>query len=429
METDRAPGRRALVAAAVLAVVAASTPTAARAAGWSRPFRFAGPVSLDVLPAEIGFSPGGEAAVAFGVQDEDNPSSSRAFATLRSPRGGLGGTRPVPGAREVLDLAFDGQTLELLTGASQSASSCCGSVQVTRLTGRPRTLVRQLTGATTGRLLTLPGRRLLAVIATAEGVWVAQSSAGDGFAPPHRLTASGSVPQTLAATTLQRGASLVGWTQGNARSIFVASGSEHQAPHGARAPVTVAAGRRIDELGIAPAGSRATAAWIESWYDGRGAYHSQAVVADLGSRPRARAFPIAGELASGLSFAGDARGDQVLAWKACDRLGSCTARAVTRAAGRRFGQVATLGAIDASQEPSAAIGPRGDALVGWVDDGRVLAAGHRVRAARFGAPRAVSATNRAADLTIAFGPAGNAVAAWTQGTLAPSVVGAIYRGR
>jgi hypothetical protein len=39
----------------------------------------------------------------------------------------------------------------------------------------------------------------------------------------------------------------------------------------------------------------------------------------------------------------------------------------------------------------------------------------------------VSATNHAADLTLAFSPAGFAMAVWSQGTLAPDVVGALYR--
>jgi hypothetical protein len=371
-----------------------------------------------VLPARAAFSQGGQAAVAFGVQDEDNPGSSEAFATPRVRRSS---PERVPGAQEVLDLAFDRRRLELLTGAAPSGTSCCASARVSTLAGRSRTVLTGLTGATVGRLLALPGGRLLAAIATAEGVWVAQSSGGTRFASPHRLTSAGAAPQSLAASATPQGITAVAWTEGSARSILLARGSPHQAPRGNQAALRVAPGHQIDELGLAPG---PTAAWIESWFDRAGAYHSQAAVADLTGRPRARAFPIGGQSASGLSFAGDARGDQVIAWAACDPLGSCAVRAATRAAGGRFGSPAELGAIDAGEAPVAAIAPDGKALVGWIAGGSVLAAAHDRTAARFGAPRTVSGTTYAADLTIAPGPRGGALAAWTQGTLAPSVMAA-----
>jgi hypothetical protein len=371
-----------------------------------------------VLPARAAFSHNGQPAVAFGVEDANNPADSEAFATPAARRTG---PRAVPGAEEVLDLAFDGRRLELLTGAAPGGATCCASARVQPLTGRSQTIVTGLSGAAAGRLLALPGGRLLAAIATAEGVWVAQSSGGARFATTHRLTASGTAPESLAVASSSHAATAVAWTEGAARGIILARGSANQAPRGNRSVLSVAPGHQIAELGLAPG---PTAAWIESWFDRAGAYHSQVAVAEITPRPRARQFPIPGRLASGLSLAGDARGDQVIAWSACDPLGACTVRAATRTAGKRFGSPAMLGAIDPGQAPAAAIAPSGKALVGWIAGGSVLAAAHTRTARRFGPPHVVSATSYAADLTIAFGPHEAALAAWTQGTLAPSVMAA-----
>jgi hypothetical protein len=40
----------------------------------------------------------------------------------------------------------------------------------------------------------------------------------------------------------------------------------------------------------------------------------------------------------------------------------------------------------------------------------------------------VAGTSFGSDLALGFGPSGEAIAAWVQGTLAPSVFGAVYRG-
>jgi hypothetical protein len=408
-------------------------------AGWSRPQRLAGPYSLDVLPAQLAFSPAGQTAVGFGVQNEDHPATSQALETLRSRSGRPGKPRRIPAAQQILDLAYDGSNLSLLIGTSPPGEPCCSSARlVTVIKGTPRRhgiVVSKLTGASLGRLLSLSKRRLLSAIATSEGVWVEQTSAAGHRGPAHLLTPAPAAPQTLAATTLRGNHTLVGWTAAAAQpapappaSIVVAGGSVRAVPRRPRVAVTVAAGHQIDELALGRGRAGATAAWIESFYDAGGVAHSQAEVADLTLPVRVRSFPIDGRLASGLSLATNAAGAQVLAWKVCDLIGSCRVEAATRDAGKRFGRPVALGRPDASQAPAAAVSGDGLGLVGWIDRGHVVAAARGRGARRFAAPRVVSATSFAADLTLAFGPRNRGLAVWTQGTFAQSVIGAEFMG-
>ncbi len=426
-------------AALALALVALAAGAPAAWAGWGAPFRFAAPGSSDTLPAQIGYSSSGAAAVAFGVQDADNPATSAAQVTVRTAQRRVGTPKLIPGAQQVLGLSFDGSSLELLTGTSPAGEACCSSAQAVSLNARgafgaPRTLVGGLAGATLGALLTLPDGRMLAAVATGLGVWVVQSVSANRFAGPHKLTSPAVSPESLVATNLGGNNTAVAWTavsgspgEAVARSIFLATGSAHSAPRRARTALTVPAGHGIDELGIAPGSSSPTAAWIESWYDRRGGYHAQVRAADLTAHPGARTLSPSGQLASGLAFAGDAAGDLAAAWKTCTSSGACTLYASVRRVGQRFGSPQSLGSIDPSQTPAATVSPGGDALVGWVRSGQPVAAERAHGAARFGADHVLSRTVYAADLAISFGPAHEAIAAWTQGTLAPSVVGVAYR--
>ncbi len=408
---------------------------AAAQAKWGRPFEFAAPGSLDVLAPQLAFSPSGAAAAAFGVQDVDTPGSSQAYLTVRTARGGVGRPRSIAGARQILALAYDGGTLSLLTGSSPSDQACCSSAQALVIGRRPRTLVAGLAGATRAQLLTLGGGRMLAAVATGRGVWVAQSRHGDGFAPPRRLTGAAQMPQSLAAAALAGGHSIVAWTAAagaaganDPRQVYVSGGSRTAAPRRARTAVTVPAGHRIDELGVAPRAAGATLAWIESWYDRRGGYHSQVKATDLGAHATIRTLSSGNRLASGLAFAGGAGQDQGVAWQSCRGDTSCTTQVATRAASGQFGAVRTLGGVDPAQAPAVAIGPRGQVLVGWVAGGRPLAAVAPSPGGGFGAPTILSTSTYALDLTVAFGPRRTALAAWSQGTLNPSVVGAAYTG-
>jgi hypothetical protein len=431
----------ALLGAALLATVAAPASAGAKQSGWGRPFRLTPPYSTDLTPVSVSIASSGAAAAAFSAQGQDTPAASDPFIAIRAAGGSVSAPFAVPGAQLVLDLAYDPSGLRLLTGTSESGKACCSTVQTMSLLhdgrfGRASTLVGKLTGATVGSLTPLPGGRLLATVATDRGVWVAQSGPGDGFGSTHRLSAAAAMPWTVATAADAHGHTVVAWTatkgqQGEVapNQIAAATGSARAAPGNTRPAFTVAGGHQIDEIGLAAKPGGATAAWIESWFDRRGVYHTETVLADLGSSAR-RTYSVAGEAASGVVIAGGANGDQVAAWRSCTRAGSCSVRAAVRSAGRGFGASQRLGAIDPGQSPAIAVSRGGDGLVGWIAGGHVLAAERRPGAGRLGSPRTVSSTTFAANLAIAFGGGGGgqALAAWTQGTLAPDVVGAVFRG-
>ncbi|MGH2875518.1 MAG: hypothetical protein ACRDLV_04640 [Solirubrobacteraceae bacterium] len=426
----------AAVAALTLALAMALAPPAVARAGWSRPFQLAPPGTLDVQAPRLAISPTGSAAAAFGIGDVDTPGSFGAYLTLRSSRRRVAPPAAVPGAAETLALAYDGRYLELLIGSHSAGMTCCSGARAIRVgpggrLERPRTLVRGLAGATTGRLLTLGDGGMVAAIATARGVWVVQSRHGNRFARTHRLTRARQMPESLAAAWLGGDGSIVAWTaaRGGAGdsapgSVSYALGSRTRAPAAPRTAVRVAAGHRIDELGVAPSATGETVAWIESWYDARGGYHSVVRASDIGRGARARTLSPAGRLASGLTFAGDPAGDQSLSWEACTPSAACVVQAATRRARGSFGRRHTLGPVDLSQAPSLAIGPDGETVVGWVRGGSPFAALDRRPGGGFGSRARLSPTPYAYDVRVAAGPRHRSLVAWTQGTLNPSVVAA-----
>lgn len=425
-------GLAASAAVSLLAGLLCMTATASARSSWSRPVRLAGPFSLGVLPAQIGFAPSGQAAVAFSVQEENHPATERSFIVLRSASGRLTKARRVP-ASQIMDLAFTGPRLDLLAGRSRRGKLCCSSADLLSLSargfGRAKRVVDNLTGAAIGGLVALPGGRLLAAVATAQGVWVSQRAGKRAFGSASRLTVPEAVPQTLATASVGRGRTIVAWTAAfgqpalaPAGAIFDATGTGRRAPSRARETYVAPAGHEIDELSL----GGTTAAWIESWYDAKGVYHSEPMLANLAvasGRVRPLSFPVADQTASGLSFASNAAGARVLAWRACPRQGACSVRAVV-GAHKRFSKPLDLGPIDSSQTPAATISSGGQALVSWVNRGHVLAATRRRRARGFDRPQTVSATNLASDVTVEFGPESFALAVWTQ---ASSVVGAMFR--
>jgi hypothetical protein len=369
----------------------------------------------------------------------DDTASSSAQVLQGRAGSHFGPSRSLAGQQQILDLAYGRPGLELLAGTSEAGGSCCSQVEAfgpghDGSFGRARTLFSSLAGATRARLISLPNE-LLAVAATERGVWVSQSAAGsDRFAPAHRLSSASQVPQSLDAIALAKGESLVAWTarQGQVtadgpRSIYFSRGSRQKAPQRQRTALTVPANHQIDELALAQGAALPTFAWIESWFDRRGDYHSQVKVADLAGKLRPQAVSSDGELAAGLAFAADTRGDQALTWKACTDGGSCATRAVLRRAKGRFGSVQGPGPIDAAENPVAAVTAGGRAVIGWISSGHVFAASSR--AVRLSGPTMVASTSFAADLTITPSPAGGALAVWTQGTLAQSLIGSDFRGR
>jgi hypothetical protein len=275
---------------------------------------------------------------------------------------------------------------------------------------------------------------MVAAFATARGVWVAQSAKGGRFGPTRRLTAADASPESLRAAALPNSGAIVAWTEtrpsarlSGPRSIFVASGSQQKAPAGPHAALTLSGGRTVDELALASASPATTLAWVESNFDRRGNYVSDVAVLDLTRDRIIRRYDVPGTVASGLSFGSDRRGDQVLAWKTCTPSGSCTVRAIVRAPGRRFTGPVRVGLIDGEESPVAAVSPSGDALLGWIDNGHVLAVELPPGATRFSPVHVVSHTNYADNLALSFSSSGDAIATWSQGTLAPEIVGAFYK--
>jgi hypothetical protein len=408
------------------------TPAAATA-GWQRPARLVSPVQLDVFGSQLAFASDGTAAVGYDVEDVDDPSGSHAFAVQRGPAGKL--TRPhrFAGAQQALSLAFNGIRGEALTGTSPPGLACCSSVQAVPLRGgRAQTLVKDLAGVTAGRLIAF-GSGLLATIASQRGVWVTQSSASGRFGRVRRLAGANVAFEAVDATTNGAGQSVVAWAGGTTSSaitsIFAAGGSSRAVPAPARREITVRPSHLIDELALASGRRAPTVAWIESSFDAAGRFRSQAMAADLTRPIRPRRLSPSGELTAGVNLAADAKGDQAVAWKACGSTGACIVRASLRPAGARFGTTQRLGSIDASEAPAVTVSPTGEALIGWVHSGHVVAASGEPRDHRFGSAHTVSTTTFATDLTLAFGPSGNALAVWTQGTFAQVVMGAIYSPR
>jgi hypothetical protein len=430
--------RLAVVALALVPV--AGLPAAAQAR-WGAPFQFAAPGTLDLVAPALAISGSGAAAAAFGIQDVDTPGVSQGYVTLRPAHSAAGKPIAIAGASEILDSAYDGGSLELLAGTAPADQTCCSSAQAVQVSpggklARARTLVGGLAGAAQGRLLTLENGSMLAAVATERGVWVAQSSKANRFGAQHLLTRGGQMPETLAAAWLGAESTIVAWTAATGvagpaapRGISYALGTKTHPPKSVKTAVTVPAGHRIDELGVAAhQGGGATAAWIESWYDKSGGYHSQVRATDIAPHATVRDLSPAGRLASGLSVASDLGGDQEIAWESCTFQDACETQADGRSAEGSFGAVRTLGFIDPSQEPALAVGAHGQALVGWVRDGQPVAATASSAGGPFSAPSALSSTTFALDLTVALGTGKSGLAAWSQGTLNPSVVGAAYSG-
>lgn len=431
----RAVGRLAVGLIALALLVAAALPAGAQAR-WGRAFTLAGPGTLDLLSPALAVAPSGAAAVGFSSEDVDLPGSAQAQLALRGAGGADAAPQPVPGAGEVLALAYDRSSLELLTGTEPRDGDCCSSVRAVRVGSgghlqRPRTLVGGLAGATQASLETLADGRMLAAVATQRGVWVAQSTSANRFAGQRLLTGRGQMPETLAAAGLGGEDSIVAWTATSGvagasapGAIRYALGSRRSAPHAPRTAVRAQAGHRVDELGVAPQGhGEAGAAWIESWFSAGGAWRSQVRAIEIAPGSHPRTLSSIGRLASGLTFAGDAAGDQALAWESCTVDSSCTARVVVRRAGGRFGAPLTLGAVDADEAPALAVGPGGQVVVAWIDGGQPYAVSETAPDRGLGRPVRLSSSIYASGISVAAGPRRHALVAWTQGTLNPSVVG------
>ncbi|MFZ1992925.1 MAG: hypothetical protein WAU75_02360, partial [Solirubrobacteraceae bacterium] len=357
-----------VLAAAALALLPLVGLPAAAQARWGAPFQFAKPGTLDVAAPVLAISASGAAAAAFGIQDVDSPGVSQAYVTLRPAHGAPGNPIAVPGAQQILAATYGGGSLELLTGAGPAGQTCCSSAQAVQVSAggrvaRARTLVSGLAGATQGQLITLGNGAMVAAVATERDVWVIQSAKANRFGAQHLLTHGGQMPEALDVARLGGQGSIVAWTaaggvagQAAPRRISYALGTKNIAPHAVQTAVTVPAGHRIDELGVAARAGGATAAWVESWYDDKsGAYHSQVRAMDIAPHATVRALSSGNRLASGLSFAGDVAGDQAVAWASCTAQAACQTQVDGRGAHGSFGPARTLGSVDPSQEPAVAV--------------------------------------------------------------------------
>jgi hypothetical protein len=263
---------------------------------------------------------------------------------------------------------------------------------------------------------------------------VIEAARGDHFGDQHRLNNARQIPQSVASAWLGGQNTIVTWTSARGatgtaspRTLYYALGSRRGAPSKVHSLLTVPGGHRIDQLAAARRGSGATVAWVESWSDRRGNFHSAVRAADVTGNPRIRTLSAATETASGLDMASDAAGDQAISFQVCRANGSCSVLAATRGPGSTFSEPAGFGLADAAQAPAVAVGPRGQVIVASVRSGRPVAAVGSARNHRFGPARTLSARAQfAADITVAFGPGRQALAAWSQGTLNPSVVAAPY---
>lgn len=424
-----------LVGVAVLATVLLGVGVASARAMWGKPFELTKPGSLDYLGPQLAFSPSGTAAAAFQVADVDAPGSGQGHLVTRSAAGRVGTARAVAGVNQILSLAYDGSRLELLVGSSAKNQDCCSAAETVGVSasgavGRAQPLVGGLAGPVQGQLVALARGQMMAAVTTERGVWVAQSTNGDTFGPQHLVSDKGQEPVSMSAAWLGGQSSIVAWTAGRGvigaiapRGITYATGSRRQAPHHARLALTVPAGHRIDQVAVARRSNGATLAWIESWYDNKGAYHSRVEAADVAPKPSIHALSPDNRLASGLTLDNDAAGDQAASWQSCTTSVACTVQAAGRPAKGSFGPAKTLGAIDAPQSPSLTLSSKGQVMIGWVRGG------HPVASVGFGSPSVLSSTTFAADPTVAFGPKNVALAAWIQGTLNPSVVAAAYGSR
>jgi hypothetical protein len=262
---------------------------------------------------------------------------------------------------------------------------------------------------------------------------VSQSSAAGRVGAATHLASDGA-PQNLSAAPLAGGGAAIAWStalgsgETYPRRIEVALGTSTHAPRDPHVAVTVPPGHSIDEIALAAGAAGPTVAWVESWFDAGGGFHSRVETALAVHGAHGRAVSPSGELATQLSLATGKTGRQVVAWEGCNSAGACgTAAAARRRPTTPFGRAQRLGPADGGEATTTAVSPSGLALVGWIDAGNVVVAARGARANGFSRAHVISHAGLDADPALAFGPRRVALAAWTQGTLAPSVFARAYR--
>ena len=288
--------------------------------------------------------------------------------------------------------------------------------------GRPAerhgSLFRALTGATVGQLVALPGNRLLSSVATARRCGPRSQRPAGRPAPARLLTPKTAAPQTLSATVLRGNRTALAWTAAAGRRASTVGPARH---HGRRRHRDARAGSPPLAVTMAP-GHRSTSSRSVGAPPANSP-GSRAGTTRPGRCIRSSSWPIwAATFTPGRSRSRDcwprgcrSRPTPVARRSSRGRRVTCRARAGSsgRQGRPRAVRPADLaGRIDPGEAPAAAVSPRGAALVGWVDAGRVLAAERGRRAGRFAPTRVVSGTSSAMDLTLGFGPS---AARWRPG--------------
>ena len=403
-------------------------------AAWSRPIDLMAPGTLDVTAPVLTIGPGSTLTAAFGLQDVDTPGSAVAQVAQRAAGGVVSPLRGLTGVALPLAAGQLGAAPLVLGGTAAPGQPCCTAVEAVRIGAGGVTttqrLLSGLDGETLGTLVALGSGHALAAWATTAGVWAAVAGHGTRFGGARRLAGPARSPETLAAAGLGGGASVIAWdsvagasTTSDPRTITVARGGRDAPPFTGRTAVTVAAGHRVGEVAVAGGAGRATLTWIDAWSDAAGE-HEQVRAQDLVPGAHARSLGAATTTAAGLQVAGDPAGDGAVSWSACGADGSCQVMLAARRAGRPFGPVRAVGAIDPGQLPALALGGHGEMVLAWSRGGSPWALSGPA-GGRLGAARRLSPTTYAYDLTAAVGAAGQGAVAWSQATLHPSVVAAV----
>jgi hypothetical protein len=422
-----------LVAAGVATASAGAAPAAS--AGWSAPVDLMAPGTLDVSPPVATLAADGALTAAFALQDVDVPGSAAAQVAQRAPDGLITPARPLPGLALPLAAGQAGGAPLLLGGIAAADQTCCTALEVLHPEAGSgawsgQRLAAGLDGQTIGQLAGIGDGHTLAAWATTDGVWAAMAAGHRRFGAVRRLAGPARSPQTLAAAALNGGGSMLAWDsvagpagRSAPRTITVAQGTRGGIPGRPVTAETVPTGHRVAELAVAGRGGSATLAWIDAWSDGAGE-HEQVLARDLGAAGRPRSFAAPATTADGLQLVADPAGAQALSWSACRANGSCQVMLAAHASGRAFGPARSLGAIDPGQVPALALGEHGQLLLAFTRGGAPLAVTGSA-GSRLGRPHRLSSTTYAFDITAVLDPAGREAAVWSQGTLNPSVVGAV----
>ena len=310
-------------------------------------------------------------------------------------------------------MAYLRARLVVLTGSAGSGRTCCDSVAA-QTPGRGalragRVIPVGVSGPVEGALVP-DGGRLLAIVASEQGVWASLSApGGDRFGPPRRLSLAGQFVQSLATAPDPSGGVNIVWSARTGSPVapgptelLAAHAAPGRAPGSGRPILRVPGGRALDELALAP-GATPTLAWVQSAYTRAGRFDAGVWTAPLsGGRLHPSRASSPRVIAGGLVAAGGPGTPQVVSWRGCGASGACVAQAIlvpAAPAGRvPLGPALTLGRTEPEEQPAAGVSAAGRPVVAWVDDRGVRAS------SAVGRPLLRSANDRAHELRLGRRP-------------------------